>query len=130
MKHEIHLEDGKYTVVLKQDEDFQFYAQRYNETWRDLAGDKLILAMFNAIVTMEKELSISRKEKPYARIVKNPAGDKEFHVAFWKNKGMLSGVNIRAAHMEQAIRKACTQYGIDPCYIVYAHAKDSIFPNL
>lgn len=42
-KVEMDFDDGKYKVVLDGE---QFYALRYNHTWRSLTGDKLISAMF------------------------------------------------------------------------------------
>lgn len=133
MREEIHLEDGKYTVVLDQTNGFEFYAMRYNEKWRNLSndGDKLILALFQECRNLKEQVltayELNGKTLPTKKI--ELAGDKEFHVAFWKHKGMTSGINVRAAHMAEAIQKAC-ESGIDPCLIIYAHAKDSVYPVL
>lgn len=39
----VDLERGKYTVVMEQ--DGRLHALRYGEEWRDLVGDKLVLAL-------------------------------------------------------------------------------------
>lgn len=54
---EVTLEDGKYTVILNKaasEPGRTFYALRYGEHWRDLTGDKLMLAMFNQIVELDE----------------------------------------------------------------------------
>jgi hypothetical protein len=53
---EITLCDGKYTVVY----DFntgRSECLRYGEQWRDLVGDKMVLAMFDEIVELRKRLN-------------------------------------------------------------------------
>lgn len=47
----IELEEGKYEIILNEN-PFEFKALRYGEEWRDLAGDKLILALVNKIEEM------------------------------------------------------------------------------
>lgn len=54
----INLENGKYTVVDELSEGGGFYALRYGEKWRNLAGDKLIAAMYAEIERLRKALSI------------------------------------------------------------------------
>jgi len=49
---EIELEGGKYRVVL--DSDGYLSADRYGEAWRDLTGDKLILALCQRIRELEE----------------------------------------------------------------------------
>ena len=47
--------DGKYTIIY----DFetgQSEALRYGEKWRDLCGDKMVLAMFDTIVELQKQI--------------------------------------------------------------------------
>ena len=36
--------NDRYSIVLN-DKPFEFYATRYGERWRELAGDNLVLAM-------------------------------------------------------------------------------------
>ncbi|WP_313329432.1 hypothetical protein [Comamonas sp.] len=53
----ISLDDGKYTVIFAfGDAPFRFEALRYGDKWRDLCGDKLVLAMFNRIQELESAL--------------------------------------------------------------------------
>jgi hypothetical protein len=55
MKESIKLENNKYEVVVDATEnDIAFYANRYGETWRDLTGDKLVMAMFYRIQELEE----------------------------------------------------------------------------
>lgn len=51
----IDLCDGKYTVIY----DFetgQSECLRYGEPWRQLCGDKMIMAMFDRIVELEEQI--------------------------------------------------------------------------
>ncbi len=50
----IELENGKYTVQF--DETGKFWALRNGESWRDLTGDKLVLAMAHEIERLRKKL--------------------------------------------------------------------------
>lgn len=50
---EIELEDGKYTYVFK---DGEQYALRNGEPWRDLTGDKFIYCMAAEIDRLKLEL--------------------------------------------------------------------------
>lgn len=53
---QIELCDRKYKVVI--DHDTRTYeVLRHNEKWRDITGDKLILAMFDEIVELRIALS-------------------------------------------------------------------------
>jgi hypothetical protein len=53
----ISLEDGKYEVILNPDpNNWEFKATRYNEEWRNLAGDKLVLSMFQSIIDLFDEI--------------------------------------------------------------------------
>ena len=47
--------DNKYTIIFEQ-EPFRFEALRGGKSWRDLTGDKLILAMAQRIEELEKQL--------------------------------------------------------------------------
>jgi hypothetical protein len=49
----IVLDDGKYTVI--HDNGTNFRALRYNEEWRDLTGDGLVLAMAQEIETLREQ---------------------------------------------------------------------------
>jgi hypothetical protein len=53
----IVLDGGKYTVVNELNEGGKFYALRYGEEWRSLAGDNLILAMFYKIEQLTERIS-------------------------------------------------------------------------
>jgi len=56
----IDLCDGKYSVIF----DFETgrsEALRYGEKWRDLRGDKMVLAMFDRIVELEEQLKTCDK---------------------------------------------------------------------
>ena len=52
--------DEKYAVFIE-DDCKEFYAKRYGEDWRDLSGDKLVLAMARKIQELEKELRGDKK---------------------------------------------------------------------
>jgi hypothetical protein len=46
----IELDDGKYTLIMTNAPGTHFFrALRYNEEWRNLTGDNMILAMFQEI---------------------------------------------------------------------------------
>ena len=45
--------DGKYTIIYDFDTG-QSEALRYGEKWRDLCGDKMVLAMFDTIVELQE----------------------------------------------------------------------------
>lgn len=48
----IHLEDGKYTIVLRS--DGAMHALRHGEPWRDLVGDKMVMAMAHEILELRQ----------------------------------------------------------------------------
>lgn len=50
----IDLCDGKYSVIYDL-RTGQSECLRYGEKWRDLCGDKMVLAMFDRIVELEAE---------------------------------------------------------------------------
>ncbi|MGF9711653.1 hypothetical protein [Paenibacillus naphthalenovorans] len=55
--------DSKYEVFLNaQPGSFVFEARRYGETWRNLVGDNLVLAMFHRIEELEEESAKLKKE--------------------------------------------------------------------
>ena len=57
---EISLEDGKYTVVL--DDEGRLYANRYDEHfWRDLSGDKLVMALVHKIEELENAVKSAKE---------------------------------------------------------------------
>ena len=47
----IVLEEGKYTIVL---DDKGFRALRYGEDWRNLNGDKMVMALCHRISELEE----------------------------------------------------------------------------
>jgi len=49
----IELEDGKYEVIFEELVD-KFYATRYGQPWQDLTGNKLVYAMLERIVELER----------------------------------------------------------------------------
>ncbi|WP_368900755.1 hypothetical protein [Oceanobacillus oncorhynchi] len=59
----IRLENGKYTLVNNLSTGGGFYAQRYGEEWRDLAGDGLVLALFHEIEKLKEDISILLHDK-------------------------------------------------------------------
>lgn len=61
---EIELSDGKYRVVDELFDGGGFYALRYGEEWRSLAGDKLVYAMFCEIEYLREGLT-SISERPH-----------------------------------------------------------------
>jgi hypothetical protein len=50
--------DGKYTIIFEQ-QPFRFEALRYGQSWRDLTGDKLVLAMAQRIHELEAQKAAS-----------------------------------------------------------------------
>lgn len=52
----LSLEDGKYTIILE-NHPYSFVALRYGEQWRDLTGDKLILALVQKVLELEDKLA-------------------------------------------------------------------------
>jgi hypothetical protein len=47
--------DGKYRVIANEDMT-GFRALRYNEEWRDLCGDKLVLALVHEVINLRAQL--------------------------------------------------------------------------
>jgi hypothetical protein len=54
IEHEVIIEDGKYTLRFYK--DGRFHCLRYGLEWRDLAGDKMVLALVNEISTLREKL--------------------------------------------------------------------------
>lgn len=54
--------DNKYTVIFDFDKGTA-KALRYDEDWRDLTGDKLILAMFDTIVDLKERLQREQRNQ-------------------------------------------------------------------
>jgi hypothetical protein len=52
----IELENGKYEVVWDE-KAMEFYANRYSQRWRELAGDKLVLAMMYRIEELQEQIN-------------------------------------------------------------------------
>ena len=53
MTESIKLENGKYEVIVSNNGS-DFHALRFGEEWRDLTGDKMIMAMFYRIQKLEE----------------------------------------------------------------------------
>lgn len=73
--------DGKYTIIY----DFetgQSEALRYGEKWRDLCGDKMVLAMFDTIVELrERAAEIEAlKEWTCQSVFRNMLGGLIYHL--------------------------------------------------
>ena len=47
-------DDGKYKII--QHKDWSLTAERYGEHWRELTGDKLILALLDKIVALQDDV--------------------------------------------------------------------------
>lgn len=117
-KRSIKLENGKYEVVVHHTlEGFVFYAKRNDQTWRDLIGDKLILAMFEEITTLREQLGMDTSGKE----------EQEFHIAYWVTSEMVSGTTVSAPDLVTAILGVCAFKQIKAERIVYAHAKSSVY---
>jgi hypothetical protein len=58
---ELKLCDGKYTVVNELNSGGGFYALRYGEKWRTLAGDNLVYAMFQEIEDLRDNLKTAKE---------------------------------------------------------------------
>lgn len=59
----IQIADGKYTIINDVDQGGDFCALRYGEHWRDLIGDKLMLAMYHEIESLRAELAKADRER-------------------------------------------------------------------
>lgn len=53
---DISLDNGKYTLPL--DDSGRLIALRYGEPWRDLVGDKLVLALAQEVEKLRIELNL------------------------------------------------------------------------
>jgi len=58
MPHPTQIEvcDGKYTIIYDLEKG-QSEALRYGEKWRDLRGDKMVLAMFDTIIELRERVA-------------------------------------------------------------------------
>ena len=73
--------DGKYTIIY----DFetgQSEALRYGEKWRDLCGDKMVLAMFDTIVELRERVAEVEdlKEHTGQSVFRNMLGGLVYHL--------------------------------------------------
>ena len=119
-KKVISLEDNKYQVVLNHSpEGFEFYAKRHatNEIWRNLIGDKLVMAMFQEILHLRSQLGMDTSTDK----------EQEFHIAYWVTDKVISGVTVSAPDLITAIHGVCTYKDIRSDRILYAHAKSSTY---
>jgi len=66
--------DNKYTIIFDQ-EPFRFEALRGGKSWRDLTGDKLILAMAQRIEELEKQLYLAPRD--IGKVITYPEDDGE-----------------------------------------------------
>lgn len=57
----IELEDGKYTII--HDNGNNFRALRYGEEWCSLVGDGLILAMAHQIEDLQEQVNYLKTQK-------------------------------------------------------------------
>lgn len=51
----VEVENGKYAVI--QEKDGNLYALRYGEKWRDLCGDKLVLALAYEVAQLREKVN-------------------------------------------------------------------------
>ena len=58
MTNSITLADGKYTIINELNEGGGLRALRYNEEWRNLSGDNLILAAYHEIDRLQAKLNV------------------------------------------------------------------------
>lgn len=58
MAKTIKLDDGKYTIVYNEHNQYPAKCLRYGEEWRDLTGDNLIFWLCAKIEELEEKLSI------------------------------------------------------------------------
>lgn len=65
---ELKLYDGKYTVINDLESGGGFYALRYGEKWQSLAGNNLVLAMFQEIE------GLTEKIDEYEKVLKEIEG--------------------------------------------------------
>lgn len=62
MERNFKFDNGKYEIILQNHPlEFVFKALRHGEEWRDLAGDKLVLALVNRIEELYEELNTLEK---------------------------------------------------------------------
>ena len=64
-KDNIQLENGKYTLINGLNKGGRLVALRHGEEWRDLSGDKLILAMYHRIEELEALMVRISNPSPY-----------------------------------------------------------------
>lgn len=77
----IDLCDGKYTIVCDLDKG-QMECLRYGEKWRDLCGDKMVLAMFDRIVELQiKEWELIAEKSPALVEVRRQLASRDAEVA-------------------------------------------------
>lgn len=58
----IDLYDGKYTIINELETGGSFRALRYGEEWRNLAGDNLVLALFQELEEAKEEVKKLQQE--------------------------------------------------------------------
>lgn len=56
MSKKIELDNGKYTIVYNEDNQYPKKCLRYGEEWRDLVGDNLVFWLCNRIQELEEKL--------------------------------------------------------------------------
>lgn len=74
----IDLCDGKYTVIYDL-KTGQSECLRYGEKWRELCGDKMVMAMFDEIVALREAIEVMRVA----------GGASEFQAAFDRAKKLI-----------------------------------------
>jgi hypothetical protein len=93
----IELEDGKYTIISELENGGGLTALRYGEEWRNLAGDKLILALTYLVHDLQEE---NQRLKEIEN--KTPFEVKETLTRFYKQNRQLAQENQRH---KQALEK-------------------------
>jgi hypothetical protein len=56
MSEQIILYDGKYKIIIPQSADEKFECFRYDEPWRDLTGDGMVMALCQRILACDEFL--------------------------------------------------------------------------
>ena len=65
MTKTINLDDGKYTIIYNENNQYPIKCLRYGEDWKDLIGDNLIFWLCKKIEELEEETNDMRDQLDY-----------------------------------------------------------------